>query len=73
MIGSTMNASFTSQRRVLVVEDESATRQLLRTHLLLAGFQVEENSDGASALEQTRQTKYDLILLEVMLPGSSSP
>jgi DNA-binding response OmpR family regulator len=71
MIGSAMtNASFTTpQRRVLVVEDEFATRQLLRTHLALAGFQVEENSDGASALEQTRQTKYDLILLEVMLPG----
>lgn len=33
-------------RRVLVVEDEAAIRELLRLHLELAGFSLEETGDG---------------------------
>ena len=41
-------------KRALVVEDEPAIRELLRFHLDLAGFAVDEEDDGRRALERTR-------------------
>ena len=59
----------TSQRRVLVVEDDASIRELLRLHLDLAGFTIDEAGEGRSALERARSTPFDLVLLDVMLPG----
>jgi DNA-binding response OmpR family regulator len=56
-------------RRALVVEDEHPIRQLLRVHLEKAGFEVHECIDGASALERCRQERFELIVLDVLLPG----
>jgi DNA-binding response OmpR family regulator len=56
-------------RRVLVVEDEAPIRELLRLHLSLAGFGVDEISDGAAALDRLRRERYHLIVLDLMLPG----
>ena len=56
-------------RRVLVVEDELAIRELLRLHLELAGFAFDETGDGRRALEIARARPFDLILPDVMLPG----
>jgi DNA-binding response OmpR family regulator len=56
-------------RHLLVVEDEAAIRELLRLHLSLAGFDIAEIADGTSALERARTEKFDLIVLDVMLPG----
>lgn len=53
----------------LVVEDERHIRELLRLHLELAGFELEEVGDGRSALDRARATRVDLIILDVMLPG----
>jgi DNA-binding response OmpR family regulator len=61
--------SDSSRRRVLVVEDDDAIRELLRLHLVLAGFDVTEMADGNQALELARSTRFDLIVLDVMLPG----
>jgi DNA-binding response OmpR family regulator len=58
-----------SARRILVVEDEAPIRELLRLHLSLAGFGVDEISDGAAALERLRAERYDLVVLDLMLPG----
>src|SRR5262245_17334530 len=55
--------------RILVVEDESAIRELLRLHLSLAAFEVTEIADGTRALEVARSQRFDLIVLDVMLPG----
>ena len=55
-------------RRVLIVEDEAAIRELLRFHLTAAGFDIEETGDGREALERTRAGPYDLIVLDLMLP-----
>jgi DNA-binding response OmpR family regulator len=57
------------RRRLLVVEDEAAIRELLRLHLSLAGFDIEEIADGTAALNRARTEKFDLIVLDVMLPG----
>ena len=56
-------------RRVLIVEDEPPIRELLRLHLSLAGFGVEEIADGAAALDRLRAERYDLVVLDLMLPG----
>jgi DNA-binding response OmpR family regulator len=56
-------------RRVLVVEDDSSIRELLQLHLGLAGYDVEEEENGRAALERARRTRFDLLVLDVMLPG----
>ena len=58
-----------THRRALVVEDEASIRELLRFHLDLAGFAVDEVADGRDALDCSRRTAFDLIVLDVMLPG----
>ena len=58
-----------SRRRVLVVEDDASIRELLRLHLDLAGFVIDESEDGRTALARTRSTPFDLVLLDIMLPG----
>ena len=41
----------------------------MRLHLELAGFVLEETGDGRRGLEAARARSFDLILLDVMLPG----
>ena len=57
------------RKRALIVEDEPAIRELVRFHLDLAGFAVDEVDDGRQALDRSRDATFDLILLDVMLPG----
>jgi DNA-binding response OmpR family regulator len=53
----------------LIVEDERPIRELLRLHLELAGYAVEESADGGGALTLIRSAPFDLLILDVMLPG----
>jgi DNA-binding response OmpR family regulator len=55
--------------RALVVEDEASIREIVRLHLTLAGFETEEAADGRVALDRVRADRFDLIVLDVMLPG----
>jgi two-component system alkaline phosphatase synthesis response regulator PhoP len=57
------------RRRILIVEDEGAIRELLRLHLSLAGYDIDEIADGTAALERARADRFDLIVLDLMLPG----
>jgi DNA-binding response OmpR family regulator len=59
----------TPTRVALLVEDEAPIRALLRLHLELAGFRLDEASDGRDGLDRARTTRYALIVLDVMLPG----
>ncbi len=54
--------------KILVVEDEPALQETLTYNLERQGYAVETAGDGQSALEVARQTKLDLIVLDVMLP-----
>ena len=56
-------------RRALLVESEPEVRQLLRTHLELAGFQLEETADGRVALDRLRSIPYDVVILDAMVPN----
>src|SRR5580704_2583887 len=62
-------AAKVARRRILLVEDEAPIRELLRLHLSLAGFDIEEVAEGTAALERARAEKFDLIVLDVMVPG----
>jgi DNA-binding response OmpR family regulator len=55
--------------RLLIVEDEPAIAMGLRDDLGLEGFDVDVAADGVTAETRARETPYDLILLDVMLPG----
>jgi DNA-binding response OmpR family regulator len=55
--------------RILVVEDEPAIAFGLRNDLRLEGYDVEIAQDGENACRRAFETAFDLILLDVMLPG----
>src|SRR5918997_986862 len=55
--------------RALIVEDEASIREIVRLHLSLAGFETEQVADGRAALDRLRTERFDLIVLDVMLPG----
>ncbi len=54
---------------VLVVDDDPRIRDLLRLYLERDGCRVSEAPDGASALSMADGRRFDLVLLDVMLPG----
>jgi two-component system, OmpR family, phosphate regulon response regulator PhoB len=64
-----MEVSPPAWRRVLLVEDDDAIREVVRLHLDLAGLEVVEAADGKRALDLARKTPFDLLILDVMLPG----
>ena len=55
--------------RVLVVEDEEPIRELVCFHLDLAGYACVGLSDGKEALREANERPYDLLVLDIALPG----
>jgi len=55
--------------RILVVEDEPGIALALQTDLQLEGYEVEVVGDGLEASRRAREGNFDLILLDIMLPG----
>lgn len=56
--------------RVLIVEDEEAIAEIERDYLELAGFDVTIKTDGDSGLEAALSDDFDIIILDIMLPGT---
>jgi len=56
---------------ILIIDDEAAIRESLETLLSLEGFTVSIARDGASGLELLSRNQYDLLLLDLALPGES--
>ena len=56
-------------RAVLVVEDEPNIRELVALHLQLDGWTVTQTGDGQEALRLARAEAFDLVILDLMLPG----
>ncbi len=57
--------------RILVVEDEQALAFGIRDALLHSGYEVDVAHDGITALETLKSGQYDLVILDIMLPGRS--
>lgn len=56
---------------VLIVDDEAALRKALRSSLSASGFTVEEARNGEEALGTVQQHSFDLIVLDINMPGLS--
>lgn len=59
----------TRKLRLLIVEDEPAIRMGLQDVFVFHGYEAEAVADGREGLEKALSGRYDLILLDVMLPG----
>lgn len=58
-----------AKRRVLVVEDDAHLAEGLKLNLSLKGYEVVIAPDGISALQEWKEWRPDLIVLDIMLPG----
>ena len=55
--------------KILIIEDEQAIAELEKDYLELSGFDVEVANDGEIGLQKSLVESYDLIILDLMLPG----
>ena len=56
-------------KRILIIEDDEAIAAIERDYLVLGGFEVEIAGTGGDGIAMGRSGRFDLILLDVMLPG----
>ena len=62
-------ATLEGRRRVLVVDDEEAIRDLLAKMLELADYEVDSAADGPGALDHLKRDGYDLMFVDLKMPG----
>lgn len=56
-------------KSILVVEDNPVIMELIRFLLMTSGYQSKEARDGVEALKVAKENRFDLILLDIQLPG----
>lgn len=59
------------QSRILFVDDDVTLRQLVRDQLTTLGYAMEEADDGISAMEKLQAGNFDLMILDINMPGKS--
>jgi DNA-binding NtrC family response regulator len=57
--------------RILIIDDEAAIRESLETLLSLEGYAIETAPDGEAGLDRIERYSYDLVLLDLALPGKN--
>jgi len=60
----------TAEKHILLVEDDPDIADLLELHLTDEGYEVDVIDDGDEGLERALECSYDLIILDIMLPGT---
>jgi two-component system, OmpR family, response regulator len=55
--------------KILIIEDDSSIAELQKDYLEVAGFDVRVCADGLTGLEAIRENVYNLLILDIMLPG----
>lgn len=55
-------------KNILIIEDDLSIAELERDYLELSGFEVKICQDGVSGLNEIKENKYDLVILDIMLP-----
>ncbi len=58
-----------SKAKILIVDDEPQLRRVMSTTLVANGYSVEQARTGEEALNKLREQKYDLVLLDLNMPG----
>lgn len=66
---TTRRRSELSSQRILLIDDDHELSQLVNDYLTLDGFSLDIAADGISGLQMAQSGLYQLILLDVMLPG----
>lgn len=56
-------------KRILIVEDNPISMDLVYDLLEVSGYQVDKATDGFEALKLVKEKPYDLILMDIQLPG----
>ncbi|MDQ2832879.1 MAG: sigma-54 dependent transcriptional regulator [Acidobacteriota bacterium] len=64
-------ARVVGEPRILIIDDEAAIRESLETLLTLEGFNISTAIDGPSGMDLLARNEYDLLLLDLALPGES--
>ncbi|MBN2484810.1 MAG: hybrid sensor histidine kinase/response regulator [Bacteroidales bacterium] len=64
-----MNGQEIVKYKILIVDDVAKNIQLVANFLTKAGYQINFALDGPSALEHANRDKFDLIILDIMMPG----
>ena len=59
-----------SEGRILVVDDDPQIRRTMKTTLTARGYEVSDSRSGEEALDKLRLETYDLVLLDMNMPGS---
>jgi len=57
------------KKKILLVEDEPKIVEICRDYLIASGYAVDEAGDGMAGLSKARSGNYDLLILDLMLPG----
>lgn len=57
-------------KKILIIEDDKAIGELERDYLEADGFTIDIAADGTAGLEKAKTNRYDLLILDVMLPGA---
>jgi len=70
---TTLNPSPAETARILLVDDETGTVEVLARILKGQGYQADAATDGKTALLRLAETKYDLVLCDIRMPGLSGP
>ena len=55
--------------RILIVDDNPEIREIIHILLEGEGFEIQEAGDGQTALALTAELTFDLIILDIMMPG----
>ncbi len=64
-----MSNELMGNKSILVIDDDQRTLSLLKAFLEPEGFDVITAADGVSGMKLLRESKVDLVLLDVMMPG----
>lgn len=57
-----------SMSHILIVDDEERIRTIIKKYAEFDGYQISEAADGMEAVKLCREKKYDLIILDIMMP-----
>ena len=60
-----------SHGRILIVDDDPQIRRVLRTALIAHGYEIDSARSGEEALVKLRDARFDLVILDVNMPGMS--